>query len=109
MITWPVIIKHDGEDELIYVKSLSDWQADEEMLLYIFTERDVLIDSKGKVFSLPLLQKNIHSEDYLATCNLDNVIELLKAHAAIMGQCCVEKIQTNSIADAIELVASIND
>lgn len=109
MITWPVIIKHDGEDELIYLNSLHDWQNDEEMLLYIFTERDVLIDSLGKVFSLPQLQLDIHCEQYLAVASVENVLELLRAHAALLGECCIAKMHTTSVAEAIELVGSLGD
>ncbi|WNC68882.1 DUF4144 family protein [Thalassotalea nanhaiensis] len=109
MITWPAFIKHDGEDELIYISSFSEWQSDEEMLLYIFTERDVLIDSTGKVFSLPVIQKNINSDDYLAIASVENVIELVKAHASMSGQCCIEKINCQSIKQAVELVKDLID
>ena len=109
MITWPAFIKHDGEDELIYVSSLSEWQNDEEMLLYLFTERDVLIDASGKVFSLPLLQQNINSDEYLAIASVDNVLELVKAHAAVSEQCCIEKIQCQTTRQAVEFVKELSD
>lgn len=109
MITWPAFVKHDGEDELIYISSLIEWQNDEEMLLYIFNDRDVLIDSAGKVFSLPVLQQNINSGDSLAIASLENIIELVRAHAAITGQCCIEKINCQTIKQAVELVKDLAD
>ncbi|TRX55125.1 DUF4144 family protein [Thalassomonas sp. M1454] len=108
MIHWPAIIKHDGEDELIYISSELDWQNDEEMLLYIFTDRDVLIDSNGQVFSLDEVQQHLNSSTVLATASLENVIELIQAHAAIAQACCIEKIQTKTIKQAIELVQQLS-
>lgn len=113
MIQWPAIIKHDGEDELIYVSSLSEWQRDEEMLLYIFTERDILIDSSGQVFSLTDVQQNIADNNdildnkCLATVNADNIMELVRAHAAIIGSCCIEKMHARSAIQAIKLVKDL--
>lgn len=109
MITWPAFIKHDGEDELIYISSLTEWQNDEEMLLYIFSERDVLIDSVGKVYSLPMLQQNIDSDDFIAVASVDNILELVKAHAAVTGHCCIEKINCQTVSDAVELVKDLTD
>ena len=109
MITWPAFIKHDGEDELIFIKDQRQWLQDEEMLLYIFSERDVLIDAAGKVFILPEIQKDINSENYLAIANLENVLELIQQHAQLANQCCVSKIQTATIKQAIELLPSIDD
>ncbi|WNC72054.1 DUF4144 family protein [Thalassotalea psychrophila] len=109
MITWPALIKHDGEDELIYISSLIEWQNDEEMLLYIFTDRDVLIDSAGKVFSLSVLQADINSNDYLAVASVDNMVELVRDHAAIARQCCIEKINCQTTRQAVELVKDLTD
>ncbi|OUS28161.1 hypothetical protein A9Q98_07885 [Thalassotalea sp. 42_200_T64] len=109
MITWPALIKHDGEDELIYIESQRQWLIDEEMLLYIFTERDVLIDASGKVYSLSVLQQNINAEQYLAIASVDNLLELVRAHAAISQQCCIEKIFCQTTAQAIELVKQLAD
>ncbi|WOH36778.1 DUF4144 family protein [Thalassotalea fonticola] len=109
MITWPAFIKHDGEDELIYISSLTEWQNDEEMLLYIFSERDVLIDSTGKVYSLPILQQNINSNDYLAVASVGNIVELVRAHAATVGECCIEKINCQTISQAVALVKDLTD
>lgn len=108
MIQWPAIIKHDGEDELIYISSELSWQNDEEMLLYIFTDRDVLIDSSGQVFSLSDIQEHFNASPVLANATLDNIIELIQAHAAISATCCIEKIQTKTIGQAIELVSHLS-
>ncbi|MDG1732587.1 MAG: DUF4144 family protein [Thalassotalea sp.] len=108
MIHWPAIIKHDGEDELIYISSALSWQNDEEMLLYIFTDRDVLIDSSGQVFSLSAVQEQFDTSPVLANATLENIIELIQSHAAISATCCIEKIQPKSIGQAIELVSHLS-
>ncbi|WP_068547264.1 DUF4144 family protein [Thalassotalea crassostreae] len=107
MIQWPAIIKHDGEDELIYIHSKKHWLEDEEMLLYIFSERDVLIDATGKVFPLKELQQDIEHSNYLVEASLDNIVELIQHHASIVGNCCSSKIQTENILAAIEMVRTI--
>lgn len=104
MITWPAIIKHDQEDELIYISSVLEWQSDEEMLLYIFTDRDVLIDQLGQVFLLTEVQKDMANANPIATATPDNVMELVKAHLALQQSCCLEKLPSLSIAEAFALL-----
>ncbi len=109
MIHWPTLLKHDGEDELIYIESAQAWADDEEMLLFIFTERDVLIDSQGQVFSLSDVQANSASCSPLATASVDNLLELVRSHAALQGECCISKIHCQSISECLAIVASLND
>ncbi|MEW6999100.1 DUF4144 family protein [Colwelliaceae bacterium BS250] len=109
MINWPAFIKHDGEDELIYISSATAWQNDEEMLLYVFTERDVLIDSHGQVFSLTDIQTSFESAIALATATVDNINELVRAHAVVCGECCVEKIYCQTLPQAMEFIESLSD
>lgn len=109
MISWPAVIKHDGEDELIYIDSLEVWQNDEEMLLYLFSERDVLIDSQGKVFSLPDVQQHLDDADILGQGTLENMLELARNHAALTGTCCVTKIHAKSYKDVMLLIKSLTD
>ncbi|NMP16103.1 DUF4144 family protein [Thalassotalea sp. Y01] len=109
MIHWPALIKHDGEDELIFIENRDAWRNDEEMLLYLFTESDVLVDSTGQIFSLPDLQNNLDSEQVLGQASLDNVIELVANHAVVCNICCAEKINAKNILEAVELVASMKD
>jgi hypothetical protein len=108
MINWPAIIKHDGEDELIYISSATVWHDDEEMLLYVFTERDVLIDSIGQVFSLTAIQTSPDSAIALATATVDNISELVRAHAVVCGECCIEKIHCQTIPQAMAIIESLN-
>ncbi|WP_371187862.1 DUF4144 family protein [Thalassotalea maritima] len=109
MIAWPAVVKHDGEDELIYIVSEQDWLNDEEMLLYVFSDRDVLIDSHGHVFSLPAVQQNMASTEVLGTATLENMIELAQLHAAVNQQCCVGKIGAGNIAEVMQIIASMQD
>ncbi|MDN3652301.1 DUF4144 family protein [Thalassotalea ponticola] len=109
MINWPAIIKHDGEDELIYIANREQWLNDEEMLLYFFTDADVLIDSLGQVFSLPEVQSNIDSANVLAVATVDQIMELVRAHAALLAHCCVAKIGADNTEQAIELVKSMSE
>ena len=109
MINWPAVIKHDNEDELIYIESLQQWQQDEEMLLYIFTPRDVLIDVSGNIYSLPDLQQSIDSAKCLGQASTDNIMELVRAHAALSNQCCIEKLGANDISQALAIVRQLSE
>ncbi len=109
MIYWPAIIKHDNEDELIFIANEQQWQTDEEMLLYLFTERDVLIDSKGAVYSLPDIQQSPETAKPLGHATVENMLELVREHAVITNHCCASKIHASSIEQAIALVSSMSD
>ncbi|MFM2606564.1 DUF4144 family protein [Vibrio chagasii] len=50
MIRWPSLVKLDGDDELIYVASENDFQA--ECSDMILGEDDYLIDSEGDSYAL---------------------------------------------------------
>ncbi|WP_371374823.1 DUF4144 family protein [Thalassotalea aquiviva] len=107
MIHFPALVRHDNEDELIYIDSLQDWQNDEEMLLYIFTERDVLIDSTGQVFLLPDVQENLTTATPIANATVENITELVQAHVHILGHCCSEKIRFNTVSEAIAAIKDL--
>ena len=53
MITWPVIIKYIGEDELTFIENEHDWLIDPDLHFHPYTEGDQIVDSNGERYDLP--------------------------------------------------------
>lgn len=68
---------------------------------------DLLIDSAGRTFSV----KECHGEfEILPTgnrCNLEDLLEWVRDHAAQEGACCAAKLYAPSIPEAMAIVASL--
>lgn len=107
---WPIIIKHLGEDELTYIHDQAEWKDTITSSTFDLDETDLLIDSSGKTFSI------IHKENNDTDLqpgeeikNLQDILGLVKAHAAQAGSCCVAKLSAPSIEYAFNIVKSINN
>ena len=104
-IIWPAVLKCSGDDELIYIASEEKWHKEEELHLASYNETDVLIDSSGAVFSLLSKQgKHIKPEFRDERMSLEDVLELVKAHAAQQASCCVAKLFAPTIHEAFTIV-----
>lgn len=98
-IHWPAIIQHPGADELEYLaepESLAAWQGRSTVRL---------IDSAGASYAL----QPAHTLTRQADSTLQEILGLVRAHAAQQGICCTPKIAAANIADAIKLMASLAD
>lgn len=109
MVSWPAIIKYHRDDELTYIASEAQWARDPDLSEFTYEENDALIDHNGRVY---MLNKTINDVvQPLATQNivtLHQLTRLVQRHAAVKGECCIEKIGFKNIADGIALVASLN-
>jgi hypothetical protein len=110
MINWPVVIKFDGDDELIYVGTEEQWQHDAQSHVYNHKGDDVLIDSSGYLFRLD----HAHEDNIHAACTgrqiaLQDFIKLVRIHASNSYHCCIEKIHFRTVAAGISLIASMGD
>ncbi|MDH5570927.1 MAG: DUF4144 domain-containing protein [Gammaproteobacteria bacterium] len=109
-IHWPALIKHAGDAELVYVNDQSEWDRDADLHHFDYDKADYLIDSRGDIFFFTKTSHTTVSID--ASINikpLDEILGLVKAHAAQMGSCCVAKLYAPTIIDAFKMVQSIND
>lgn len=110
MITWPAILKHSDDDELIYISSQSAWNNDADLHTVDYNEADFLIDLSGKMFRLTSKEnQRVVPEDSGDKMELEQVLGLVKAHAAQKGSCCVAKLYAPSIAEAFKIVASLDE
>lgn len=108
---WPIIIKHEGDDELSYVASLTDWQADDALCAYPYQDTDFLIDSQGYVFELDYdsSTKTVSLNPTHMAISLHRFSELVQLHLALLAQCCVSKVIFTHYKQGFDLIASSDD
>ena len=110
LLNWPVIIKHSDDAELTYISDQSEWDNDPDLHHFDFDISDYLIDSKGRLFNLTKREdEHIKPEASGRSMSLDEILGLIKAHAAQKGSCCVAKIYAPGIDEAFRIVASLED
>ena len=110
MIIWPVLVKYEGDSELTFVASESQWHSDADLSLYSYEAQDMLIDAKGVIHRLNQQINNCVSP--IATnrsLSLAAVIELVKAHMSQLGFCCVSKLSAATIEQVINMVGEVDD
>lgn len=109
-IIWPAIVKYPDEAELLYVNSQTEWDSDADLHTFDYDESDYLIDSLGNTFTLTEKINNVVQPQSMSdTKSLDEILGLIKAHAAQTGACCVAKLYAPSITDAFTMVKSLRD
>ena len=110
MVNWPAIIKHSDDPELIYVRDQTEWENDIDLHYFEYDAPDFLLDSDGKIYTLK--DKDgcyIKPQPNGDIKSLQEILGLVKAHAAQQGSCCVAKLYAPSILEAFKIVASLND
>ncbi len=110
MTDWPAVIRHDGDDELTVIGSNAEWRRDAAQHLYGLRSGGALIDSSGRIFTLAQTRDGaIQAADTGKTASLEDFIRLVRIHASTSHRCCIEKISFRSVAEGIQLVASMNE
>ena len=99
MIHWPGMLKLDGDDELIYLASEVDFNAECTSLL--LTPADVLIDSHGWVYSLVVDGSVIELQPNAQTISAEQASALIQRHEFSLAQMCLTKIQFDTVGAAI--------
>lgn len=99
-VQWPVIIKLDADDELIFISDADKFVNEAALRQMQLQTKDKLIDSTGAVFTIsnrPALQLTATG----SVLSLDKVEVLLRLHLSNHGTCCVSKFHANSIREAL--------
>ncbi|MGF1851777.1 DUF4144 domain-containing protein [Vibrio satsumensis] len=99
MIRWPSLVKLYGDDELIYVASKSDFQA--ECSDMILGEDDYLIDSEGNSYSLQSSSNQLSLAKRPEQYSLESVTKLIRNHEFQKAEVCLMKIHFPTIEEAI--------
>ena len=109
MMKWPAIIKYHGSDELSYVATEIAWNGHAGLSAQAYNEYDVLIDNQGRVYQLnDRRDKRVVPEDTDSHISLPQLIKLVQAHAALNGECCIEKIAFTNFGEGLAIVASLD-
>ncbi|MHA2859912.1 DUF4144 family protein [Vibrio harveyi] len=104
MITWPCLLKLDGDDELVYLASPKQLNAECQAL--IWGQDDIVIDTQGHCFALKTSANNTVELGLLPqTLNVQQVTELIQKHEFSKAQRCIIKIHFVSVRQAIEALA----
>ena len=106
---WPCVIKHADDDELVYLEDLSTWEDDEELQDFEYDQTDFLIDATGAVYGFESDGSSVVLVSRDRSMALNDVLGLVKAHAATKGSCCVAKLYAPTILDAFIIVKSMDD
>lgn len=110
MITWPVIIKLDGDDELGFVSTQADWESELDLGHFLYGALGQMIDSEGSIYDLTrcidgtALPKPTGDSIELAT-----LTDLVRTHVSQLGHCCVSKLGFYSIAEAVAAVGKFTE
>ena len=99
MISWPCMLKLNGDDELIYLNSLGDFNLVCSEL--IFNDDDYVIDSVGRCYLIEAISgefRLITENKVISTYDASN---LIRAHEFNKASVCLTKIQFLTVADAI--------
>ena len=109
-LKWPCILKHSDDAELVFVNDQAEWDNDADLYRFEYDESDCLIDSSGNVHTLTnRINQHVRPEASGKSMSLEDILGLIKAHAALQGSCCVAKLYAPTISDAFEIVASLNE
>jgi hypothetical protein len=102
-ITWPAILKLNGEDELIYIADAEQFIDDNAIRQTHFIEQDILIDSKGNAYHITS-HNSLTLTALPEQLSLEHIEALFQRHLSNHGNCCVAKFHANSISEAINCV-----
>jgi hypothetical protein len=104
---WPVIIKHEGDDELSYVESEAAWLADTSLSASPCEAGDFMVDTNGLVFELRYNAERHRVEpvDTGSKLPLERFSNLVQLHLAVLAQCCISKLAFSSYQQGLEMVA----
>ncbi|WP_146490291.1 DUF4144 domain-containing protein [Vibrio sp. T20] len=103
MISWPSLVKLDGDDELIYVASEKEFQA--ECSDMILGEDDYLIDSEGDSYSLESRSNQLSLAKRAEQYSVENVTKLIRNHEFEKAEVCLMKIHFLTVEEAIQSLA----
>lgn len=98
-LSWPALIHYPGDAELEYIADDSAWQTWEAS-----PGAARLIDSHGIAYAITPDRRLT----LLNHMTLEEILILIRAHAAQEGICCTSKIGAISIPAAINLLSSLS-
>jgi hypothetical protein len=96
IISWPCILKLDGDDELIYLGSEKELKTECSEL--IFSDDDYVIDSAGFSYFISKTVDLIKTDKVF---EVNELIDLVRANEFKKAELCLTKIHFVTVSDAI--------
>ena len=104
MVSWPCLLKLEGDDELIYLNDKQDLISECQEL--IFSDDDHVIDSSGLSYIIKTSLNELTLVDNQRIFNLEQVTDLIRSHEFNKAEVCLTKIYFETTSDAIESLNS---
>lgn len=104
MISWPVIVQFNGEDELMFIHDETEWHSDEDIHFHNYTDEDRLIDSNGDLYQLDGSKNRVEIKTTGMSLPLNEFEMLVKKHLVYLNQCCIAKFAIASFAEGMDIV-----
>ncbi|MBU3736278.1 MAG: hypothetical protein FGM62_04800 [Methylobacterium sp.] len=102
----PACVRFHGDDELHFIGTQDAWQQDVQLSRGQIHPDDRLIDADGHLYTLERdAEGHLGCRRAPGRLSLQEVLQLVRRHAAQDGACCVAKLSAASIAEAISMLA----
>ena len=109
-VIWPAIIHYHGQGELTFIANQASWENGEYLQAIHYHASDALIDAEGSLYQiLNIASGEVSLQRLNKKASLQEVIGMIRAHAAELGACCVAKFSATSIHEAINSIANSAD
>lgn len=99
MISWPCMLKLDGDDELIYLDSFEKFSL--ECSALIFTDDDYVIDASGNCYLMKFTSGKLDLIAQDKTLSTNEAVNLIRAHEFNKVSVCLTKINFLTVSEAI--------
>jgi len=110
VISWPGVLKHADDPELDFFEDQEAFEKSVTGNIPMLDDKDCLIDSLGQVYDLRYSASGTTElQDTGERRTLEQVLGLVKAHAAQAEHCCVAKLWAPTIRDAITIVRAVSE
>jgi hypothetical protein len=90
MISWPCMLKLDGDGELIYLNSLRDFNL--ECCEFIFSDDDYVIDSLGHCYLIEYISDALGLITVNRMLSTYEVSNLIRAHEFNKASLCLKRL-----------------
>lgn len=108
-VQWPAILKQGDDPELLYITDQQHWIDYRADPIWHCSDNDYLVDVSGAVYTLPAEKPALELRRQYPDLTLNDILGLVKAHAAQAGSCCVAKLYAPSIRDAFRLIDAMDE
>jgi hypothetical protein len=99
MISWPCILKLEGDDELIFLGSEQDFNSECREL--IFSDDDYVIDANGLSYLIESESGELRLITTERILTVDEVTHLIRANEFTKAELCLTKIHFLTVSDAL--------